>query len=53
MLPYQEDGKKLADLLENLFEDELSDEDIVVMRKPFQPRSCSECCDHNYASYNT
>jgi len=53
MLPYQDDGKKLADLLENLFEDELSGDDIVVLRKAFEPRLRSECCDHNYASYNT
>ena len=53
MLPYQEDGKKLEELLERLFEDgdELTSEDIVVLNGPGPPKpNGPDCCVYNYGS---
>jgi hypothetical protein len=51
MLPYQEDGKRLEQLLEKLFEDDGSTpEDVGILRKPGRPRPLSECCSYSYGS---
>ncbi len=55
MLPYQEAGKKLENLLEKLFRDdgESIREDVEVLKKPVGPgpKPFSNCCAYNYGSY--
>ena len=52
MLPYQEAGKKLENLLEKLFrdDDELARDDLVVIKRP-GPRPFSNCCTYSYGSF--
>jgi len=53
MLPYQEDGQKLEQLLQSLFEGESAAEDgIDILRIPLFPRIFSSCCFLSYGSYN-
>lgn len=53
MLPYQEDGQKLEQLLRSLFEGESSlEEGIDILRIPILPQIFSSCCMLSYASYN-
>jgi hypothetical protein len=53
MLPYQEDGQKLENLLQSLFEGEFTSEDgISILRIPFSPEIYSSCCTYSYASYD-
>lgn len=53
MLPYQEDGQRLEQLLQSLFEGESSSEaGIDILRIPIFPRIFSSCCMFSYASYN-
>jgi len=54
MLPYQEETKKLENLLEELFEDadpDPDDEDIDLLKKPRLPEPFRSCCTYNYGSY--
>ena len=48
MLPYQEETRKLEELLERLFNDGSTPEDVQVLRKPFPPGPLSDCCSYNY-----
>jgi hypothetical protein len=54
MLPYQEDGKKLERLLEELFEngEEPVTEGILVIRKPRLPIPSKNCCSISYTDYD-
>jgi len=53
MLPYQEDGQKLEQLLQSLFDGESAAEDgINILRMPISLRIFSSCCFTSYASYN-
>ena len=53
MLPYQEDGQKLEQLLQSLFEGESAEEDgIDILRIPTSFRIFNSCCMMSYASYN-
>jgi len=53
MLPYQEDGQRLEQLLRSLFAGESSsEEDINILRSPILPQIFSSCCILSYASYN-
>ena len=48
MLPYEENTKKLEDLLQKLFED---DDDIAVLERGLQSTTYTNCCSLNFASY--
>ena len=48
MLPYQDETRKLEKLLDSLFSDESTPEDVEVLRKPLPPGPLSECCTYNY-----
>jgi hypothetical protein len=54
MLPYQED-RKLERLLASLFEDsdELTPEDVQVLRMPAGPELFGNCCSYSFGSYNS
>jgi len=53
MLPYQEDGKKLESLLENLFknDDESALEDVLILSWPGSLVIYTACCTYSYSSY--
>ena len=51
MLPYQEDGQKLEQLLRSLFES-AEDDVIDILRIPIPPIILGSCCMMSYASYN-
>ena len=53
MLPY-EDGKKLEDLLKQLFADDNGSdpEDVMILVRPVPPEPFRGCCDWNYGSYD-
>ena len=53
MLSYQEDQKKLEELLNELFsnEEESTPEDIVIWKIPNLPETFGNCCTYSYASY--
>ena len=50
MLPYQDDAKKLEELLDRLFNDESPPEDVTVFKKPSLPGPRSGCCSYSYGS---
>ena len=53
MLPYQEDGKKLEELLEKLFVDnESTPEDVKVWRGSSSVGTLGNCCNYSYGSYD-
>jgi hypothetical protein len=53
MLPYQEDGKRLEQLLEKLFDDdESTPEDVGILKKPGRPGPRSDCCTYSYGGYD-
>jgi hypothetical protein len=53
MLPYQEDGQKLEQLLRSLFDGESAEDDgIDILRIPIPPIILGSCCIMSYASYN-
>ncbi len=51
MLPYQYDTHKLENLLRELFEDDDSGlDEVVVLRRPIGPESYYSCCTVSYGS---
>ena len=48
MLPYEENTKKLEDLLQKLFED---DDDIAVLERGLESTTYTNCCTYTYGSF--
>ena len=53
MLPYHEDGQRLEQLLQSLFEGEFtSKKGIDILRPPIFPKIFNSCCTLSYGSYD-
>jgi hypothetical protein len=53
MLPYHEDGQRLEQLLQSLFDGEFTlEEGINILRLPILPQIFSSCCTLSYGSYD-
>jgi hypothetical protein len=52
MLPYQDDGKRLEKLLENIFDDTI--DDVGILKWPGRPKPRGgSCCTYSYGMYGT